>query len=99
MDLCLRIAMDGKDCLVAHDSVVEHVKSASSGRKRFNEKNFKIFNQRWGEKIRKNQSFTDQHLHAWTYFYRAWSNLGQSIFPSGFNPLLFYHVSSCCFKF
>ena len=71
VDLCLRIAMDGKDCLVAHDSVVEHVKSASSGRKRFNEKNFKILNQRWGEKIRKNQSFTDQHLHAWTYFYRG----------------------------
>ena len=58
--------------------------------KRFNEKNFKILNQRWGEKIRKNQSFTDQHLHAWTYFYRGLVKPWSINFPSGSNPPLFY---------
>lgn len=71
VDLCLRINEDGKSCLVVHDSVVEHVKSASEGRKQFNHENFEVLNQRWGDLIRQNQAVSDQYLHAWTYLYRG----------------------------
>jgi O-antigen biosynthesis protein len=71
VDFCLRLSAKGKCSVVAHDSVVEHVKSASEGRKRFNDQNFKILNKRWGESIRGHQSVNDQKLHAVTYFYRG----------------------------
>ena len=71
VDLCLRMNQNGKSCLVVHDSVVEHVKSASEGRKQFNHENFEVLNQRWGDLIRRNQAVSDQYLHAWTYLYRG----------------------------
>ncbi len=71
VDLCLRISQNGKRCLVAHDSVVEHVKGASEGRKRFNDENFQFLFERWGDSIRRQNAVADQYKHAVTYFYRG----------------------------
>ncbi len=84
VDFCLRLSAEGKCSVVVHDSVVEHVKSASEGRKRFNDQNFQILNKRWGVGIRRDQSVKDQKLHAITYFYRGFykpfsTNLGKWI--------------------
>jgi hypothetical protein len=54
-----------------HDSVVEHVKGASEGRKIFNDKNLDLLQERWGDRIRENQSVRDQFQHARTYLYRG----------------------------
>jgi O-antigen biosynthesis protein len=71
IDLCLRMSEEGLDHYVLHDSVVEHVKGASEGRKIFNDKNSDLLQERWGSRIRENQSVGDQFLHARTYLYRG----------------------------
>ena len=71
VDLCLRMSERGLSHYVVHDSVVEHLKGASEGRKLFNEKNSKILMERWGESILSGQSKTDQYEHAKTYLYRG----------------------------
>ena len=71
VDLCLRMSEAGLDHYVAHDSVVEHVKGASEGRKIFNDKNSELLKERWGKRIRENQSVEDQSHHARTYLYRG----------------------------
>ena len=82
VDLCLKINDSGKFCVVVHDSVVEHVKSPSEGRKKFNAQNFANLRKKWGDKILFNQAVNDQFSHAKTYFFRGltrpWStNLGK----------------------
>ena len=71
VDLCLRYNRKGYGNYVVHDSVVEHVKGASVGRKRFNERNSDILLQRWGKEIVKIESVNDQVLHARNYIYRG----------------------------
>jgi GT2 family glycosyltransferase len=71
VDFCLRSWQQGKCAVVVHDSVVDHVKSASEGRKKFNDENFQVLINRWGDSIRAHQSVKDQRLHAFTYFYRG----------------------------
>ena len=71
VDFCLRSLARGKCSVVVHDSVVDHVKSASEGRKMFNDENFQVLINRWGESIRSQQSVRDQRLHAFTYLYRG----------------------------
>jgi GT2 family glycosyltransferase len=71
VDLCLRMSEAGLDHYVVHDSVVEHVKGASEGRKIFNDKNLDLLQERWGDRIRENQSVRDQFQHARTYLYRG----------------------------
>jgi len=71
VDFCLRSWQQGKCAVVVHDSVVDHVKSASEGRKKFNDKNFQVLINRWGDSIRAHQSVKDQRLHAFTYLYRG----------------------------
>ena len=71
VDLCLRMSEAGLNHYVVHDSVVEHVKGASEGRKFFNDKNSDLLQERWGDRIRENQSVRDQFLHARTYLYRG----------------------------
>ncbi len=71
VDLCLRMAAQGKAHYVVHDSVVLHVKGASEGRKIFNDKNSQFLLKRWGPKIVSNQSILDQNRHAWTYLCRG----------------------------
>jgi len=71
VDLCLRLTEEGCKHYVVHDSVVEHVKGASEGRKTFNDKNSNLLQERWGERIQGGQSVRDQALHARTYLYRG----------------------------
>ena len=40
-----------KEHYIVHDSVVLHVKGASEGRKLFNDKNSRILQKRWGQKL------------------------------------------------
>lgn len=70
VDLCLRMSKAGYRNFVVHDSIVEHVKGATAGRKIHNARNARILDDRWGEYIRSNQSVSDQKLHAWTYIWR-----------------------------
>ena len=71
IDLCLRMAEEGYKHYVVHDSVVDHVKGASEGRKTFNDKNSNLLQERWGDQIQAGQSVRDQDLHARTYLYRG----------------------------
>ena len=71
IDLCLRMSKRGLSHYIVHDSVVEHVKGASEGRKLFNDRNIQVLLERWGETIRKAQSSTDQYEHAKTYLFRG----------------------------
>ena len=71
VDLCLRMTEAGLAHFVVHDSVVEHVKGASEGRKLNNVKNTRILDEKWGERIRSWQSVADQFLHARTYLFRG----------------------------
>jgi O-antigen biosynthesis protein len=71
VDLCLRLSEEGFTHYVVHDSVVEHVKGASEGRKTFNDRNSELLQERWDERIRRNQSVSDQALYARTYLYRG----------------------------
>lgn len=71
IDLCLRMSEMNLGHYVVHDSVVQHVKGASKGRKLHNDRNTRILLERWGEKVRSNQAVGDQMPHARTYLYRA----------------------------
>ena len=71
VDLCLRFNRKGYDNYVVHDSVVDHVKGATDGRKRYNDRNSEILQNRWGPEIRAIESVNDQVLHARNYIYRG----------------------------
>ena len=71
VELCIRMARKGLYHFVAHDSVIEHVKGASAGRKTHNQRNFVLLMEKWGESIRSNESLQDQKLHAFTYLIYA----------------------------
>ena len=77
IDFCLRMTEINHHNYVVHDSVVLHVKCASEGRKLFNERNSKLFLERWSDLIKSNQSIVDQFYHAKTYifylFFKPWS--------------------------
>ena len=59
VDLCIRLNRAGYDNYVVHDSVIEHVKGATTGRKDRNEENFELLMEKWGNEIRKNESVQD----------------------------------------
>ena len=61
VELCIRMARKGLYHFVAHDSVIEHVKGASAGRKTHNQRNFVLLMDKWGESIRSNESLQDQN--------------------------------------
>ena len=71
IDLCLRMSEMNLRHYVVHDSVVQHVKCATKGRKLHNDRNTRLLLERWGEKVRSNQAVGDQMPHALTYLYRA----------------------------
>ena len=82
VDLCLRMTEAGVAHFVVHDSVVEHVKGASEGRKLKNEENARMLQEKWGGRIRARQAISDRIAHARTYLFRGltrpWSvNLGR----------------------
>ena len=82
VDLCLRMTEAGLAHFVVHDSVVEHVKGASEGRKLKNEENARMLQEKWGVRIRARQAISDRIAHARTYLFRGltrpWSvNLGR----------------------
>ncbi len=70
VDLCIRLNRAGYDNYVVHDSVIDHVKGATTGRKDRNEENFALLMEKWGNEIRKNESVQDALLHARTYLFR-----------------------------
>ncbi|MEK9773023.1 MAG: glycosyltransferase [Opitutae bacterium] len=70
MDLCIRLNRKGYSHYVAHDSVIDHVKGATTGRKDRNEENFELLMKKWGNEIRKHESVQDCYLHARTYLFR-----------------------------
>ena len=67
VELCIRMSRKGLHHFVAHESVIEHVKGASAGRKKYNQRNFELLMKKWGESIRSHESFHDQKRHAFTY--------------------------------
>jgi GT2 family glycosyltransferase len=67
VELCIRMSRKGLHHFVAHESVIEHVKGASAGRKKYNQRNFELLMKKWGESIRSHESFHDQKYHAFTY--------------------------------
>ena len=71
VDLCLRMSEKGLKHYVVHDSVVDHVKGATDGRKRYNDRNAQILMERWADKIRCKQAVREQLPHAITYLYRG----------------------------
>ncbi len=70
VDLCIRMNRAGYSHYVAHDSVIDHVKGATTGRKDRNEENFGLLMTKWGPSIRQNESVHDAILHAKTYLFR-----------------------------
>ncbi len=70
VDLCIRLNRAGYNHYVVHDSVIDHVKGATTGRKDRNEENFALLMEKWGEDIRGNESVQDSLLHARTYLFR-----------------------------
>jgi GT2 family glycosyltransferase len=71
IDLCLRYNRNGCRNFIAHDSIVTHVKGASEGRKRFNDRNSQVLQEKWGGEIKRNEAVNDQILHAQNYIYRG----------------------------
>ena len=70
VDLCIRLNRAGYNHYVVHDSVIDHVKGATTGRKDRNEENFALLMEKWEDDIRKNESVQDSLLHARTYLFR-----------------------------
>ena len=70
VDLCLRLNRKGFSHFVVHDSVIDHVKGATTGRKDRNEENFELLMKKWGSSIRENESLNDSFDHARTYLFR-----------------------------
>ena len=88
VDLCLRMAEMGLRHYVVHNSVVEHVKGASEGRKLFNNKNSEILLKRWKDSITCNQSVHDQSRSCMELFY-SWNykKYGPLTFINGLKQL------------
>jgi GT2 family glycosyltransferase len=74
VELCIRMARSGYRHLVAHDSVIQHVKGASDGRKKYNQQNFEILIEKWGKSICSLESVQDQKKHAFSYLYQCLIN-------------------------
>ena len=70
VDLCIRLNRAGYSHYIAHDSVIDHVKGATTGRKDRNEENFELLMKKWGNEIRQHESIQDRFLHARTYLFR-----------------------------
>jgi O-antigen biosynthesis protein len=70
VDLCLRLNREGFSHFVVHDSVIDHIKGATTGRKDRNDENFQLLMKKWGSSIRENESIRDSFSHARTYLYR-----------------------------
>jgi len=69
VELCIRMSRAGLCHYVALESVIEHVKGASVGRKRYNQKNFDQLMNLWKESILGKESIQDQMLYSITYLY------------------------------
>jgi GT2 family glycosyltransferase len=86
VDLCLRLNRAGYSHYVAHDSVIDHIKGATTGRKDRNEENFDLLMKNFGDDIRKNESVNDRILHAKTYLFRLFFR------PLGINLFKYIHA-------
>lgn len=77
VDLCLRMSEAGLDHYVVHDSVVEHVKCASEGRKIHNKRNTEKLLDRWLDRLIRVQISNDRALYKktllWGFVARPWS--------------------------
>ena len=72
---------------VVHDSVVLHVKGATEGRKRFNERNGDLLLKRWGKEIKKIESVNDQVFYMLgIIFIEAWFAHFPQTFGNGSKP-------------
>ena len=71
VELCVRMSQFGLSHYVAHDSIIDHVKGASRGRKKYNQQNFEILMRKCRKAIVNYQSVLDQKRHARTYLLRA----------------------------
>ncbi len=88
VDLCIRMSREGFDHFVAHTSIIQHVKGASVGRKKHNQRNFELLMEKWGQSIRNNESLRDQKLHAFTYFLYVLVRPHHANFPKFFTACL-----------
>lgn len=88
VDLCIRLNRAGYSHYVAHESVIEHVKGATTGRKDRNEENFELLMKKWGDGIQKNEAVQDRFLHARTYLYRPFFKPFGTNFKKYLNALL-----------
>ena len=86
VDLCLRLNRAGYSHFVAHDSVIEHIKGATTGRKDRNEENFDLLMKNFGKDIRRTESVADSILHAKTYLFRLFFR------PFGINVFKYIHA-------
>jgi GT2 family glycosyltransferase len=86
VDLCLRLNRAGYSHYVAHDSVIDHIKGATTGRKDRNEENFDLLMKNFGDDVRKNESVHDRILHAKTYLFRLFFR------PFGINLFKYIHA-------
>jgi GT2 family glycosyltransferase len=86
VDICLSLNRAGYSHYVAHESVIDHIKGATIGRKDRNEQNFDLLMKRFGDDIRKNESVNDRILHAETYLFRLFFK------PLGVNVLKYFHA-------
>ena len=77
IDLCLRMSEGGLIHFVVHDSVVDHVKCASEGRKIHNEANTEILLDRWRDRLICGQVPKDRALYKktlfWGFLFKPWS--------------------------
>ena len=90
VDLCLKYNRLGYRNYVFHDIIVDHVKGASEGRKRYNEHNSKTLLELWGEEIRKSESVKDQILHAQNYIYLGFTKPFSTNFWKWLEAFLLY---------
>jgi GT2 family glycosyltransferase len=86
VDLCLRLKRAGYSHYVAHESVIDHIKGATTGRKDRNEENFDLLMEKFGIDIRANESVHDCILHAKTYLFRLFFR------PFGINLCKYIHA-------
>jgi len=95
VDLCLRLNRAGYSHYVAHSSVIDHVKGATTGRKDRNEQNFELLMNKFGDDIQKNESVHDSILHAKTYLLRVlFKPFGINIFKYTHALLIYFRVCS-----
>ena len=77
IDLCLRMSEGGLIHFVVHDSVVDHVKCASEGRKIHNQRNTEILLDRWRDRLICGQVPKDRALYKktlfWGFLVKPWS--------------------------